>query len=110
MATLTASEVIGAHLAETELLTPLDGALASVEVELHYCEPTANTGLFVDVAGPFAVGRLTWWSSGTAHAEAILDSNLSSLLSRHADAPTTLEACALLEPVVQAVQAVRVAR
>ena len=103
----TASEVIEAHLARAELLSPLAHDLASLEVELHYCEPTADTALFVDVAGPFAVGRLTWWSRGTAHAEAILDSDLSSLLSRHADAPTVVEARELLQLVAQAVRDAR---
>ena len=106
MAPLPASEVIEMRLAERELVDQGVDELKGLSVEVTYCEPTANTALRVDLESEFGLGRLTWWSDGSAYSEALRASDEASLLSSHAPAPTTVEANELLRAIARAVHGV----
>jgi hypothetical protein len=106
MAALSASEVIEMRLADQEIVDACANELKGLRVEVTYCEPTGNTALRVDLQSDVALGRLTWWSDGSAYSEALRASDEASLLSSHTPALTSVEANELLRVVARVVHGV----
>ncbi|XHS80445.1 hypothetical protein ACFJGW_10845 [Burkholderiaceae bacterium UC74_6] len=101
MSNPTASQVIHERLAAESVVRRAIAELQapSVSFNLVYCEPTDNPALFVDVDGPFGIGRLTWWSTGNLHAEAICATSGEDLLAQDVDAPSADQAVATLKEI-----------
>jgi hypothetical protein len=108
MANRSACDVIELRLAERELLHGCVDDLQGLSVEVHYCEPTANTALRVDIESEFALGRLTWWSDGSAYCEALRAADEAQLLRSHTAAANSLEASELLRAIARAVHGVAI--
>jgi hypothetical protein len=105
MAGSSANEVIEQRLAETLLVEPISAELAarSLELSLTYCRPSSNTAINLDIDGPSALGRLTWWSDGSAYVEALRDSDEVSLLSAHLLALSSEQALGVLKVLMAVV-------
>ena len=105
MDTLPAAEVIAKRAAEAAILAPAapDLERLSISAELTYGEPTSNTALYIDLDGPAAMGRMTWWSDGSLVAEVLRLSDGESLLSQHTTASTATEAALALRSLAEVV-------
>lgn len=96
MTSATAREVIAQHLVAKLLWEPTSRAFENLGIEVTYCRPTGNPALRIDIDSEHAIGRLTWWSDGSAYAEVLRVSDESTWLCVHAHAPTSIEAVSLL--------------
>lgn len=94
------------RLADREIVDSCANELTGLRVEVTYCKPTDSTALRVDLESDLALGRLTWWSDGSAYSEALRASDEASLLSSHTPALTSVEASELLRVVARVVHGV----
>ncbi|MDF1631486.1 hypothetical protein [Mycoplana sp. MJR14] len=66
---------------------------SSLSINVEICAPTANPAAKIDIESSELLARITIWSDGNFHAEAIDASTSATVLSRHglATARTTFD-------------------